>query len=241
MLRRFLEYAQSRGTDLGAFIKTKAPMNPFEQSVFERLTAAGIPLTPQYGTGGYWIDFAASHPDHPGRMVLAIEADGAMYHSAATARDRDRLRQEHLERLGWRFHRIWSTSWFYDTEREVAMALEAYRRAIEEPVSVMPAHHERPVTVSEVTETQRGPRPALRRVSTIDECSPRMLANLFKWLQSDGLPRDRAELFRLAMDELGFKRRGSRILAALEKALDLANFEIATANQTQAARPDNAR
>ena len=46
-------------------------------------------------------------------MVLAIECDGARYHSSPTARDRDRLRQDHLERLGWRFHRIWSTDWFF--------------------------------------------------------------------------------------------------------------------------------
>ena len=52
-------------------------------------------------------------------MVLAIECDGASYHSSQTARDRDRLRQEQLERLGWRFHRIWSTDWFADPAGEV--------------------------------------------------------------------------------------------------------------------------
>ena len=43
---------------------------------------------------------------------MAIECDGATYHSAKSARDRDRLRQENLERLGWRVRRIWSTDWF---------------------------------------------------------------------------------------------------------------------------------
>ena len=65
----------------------------------------------QYGASGYPIDFAAKHPTQPGRMVLAIECDGAAYHSSRSARDRDRLRQEPLERLGWRFHRIWSQDW----------------------------------------------------------------------------------------------------------------------------------
>ena len=63
-------------------------------------------------------------------MVLAIEADGATYHSSATARDRDRLRQEHLERLGWRFHRIWSTDWFRDPDTETAKVLTAYHAAV---------------------------------------------------------------------------------------------------------------
>ncbi|MHB8431466.1 MAG: DUF559 domain-containing protein, partial [Acidimicrobiales bacterium] len=84
------------------------------------LTAAGLSLECQVGCSGYRIDFAAKHPTEPGRYVLAIEADGVMYHSSATARDRDRLRQEHLERLGWRFHRIWSSDWFHHREREVS-------------------------------------------------------------------------------------------------------------------------
>ncbi|WP_424535104.1 GreA/GreB family elongation factor [Sphaerisporangium viridialbum] len=96
----------------------------------DRLTAAGVPLISQYGVGGYRIDFAAKHPQRPGELVLAIEADGASYHSAKTARDRDRLRQEHLEALGWRFHRIWSTAWFRNPANEVAKAVAAYQDAV---------------------------------------------------------------------------------------------------------------
>ncbi len=58
--------------------------------------------------------------------MLAIECDGATYHSSPTARDRDRLRQEQLERLGWRFHRIWSTDWFADPDAEVARVKGTY-------------------------------------------------------------------------------------------------------------------
>jgi hypothetical protein len=66
-----------------------------------------------------------------GEMVLAIEADGASYHSSGTVRDRDRLRQEHLERLGWAFHRIWSTDWFTDPAAEVERVRAAYQAAPE--------------------------------------------------------------------------------------------------------------
>ncbi len=65
-----------------------------------------VTVIPQYGSSGFRIDFALPHPTLSGRMVLAVEADGASYHSSPTARDRDRLRQQVLERLGWRFHRI---------------------------------------------------------------------------------------------------------------------------------------
>ena len=35
-----------------------------------------------------------------------------MYHSSATARERDKIRQAVLEGLGWRIVRIWSTDWW---------------------------------------------------------------------------------------------------------------------------------
>ncbi|HMS18560.1 MAG TPA: DUF3320 domain-containing protein, partial [Planctomycetota bacterium] len=44
---------------------------------------------------------------------------GAAYHSAASARDRDRLRQSVLESMGWTIHRIWSTDWWQDPQREM--------------------------------------------------------------------------------------------------------------------------
>jgi hypothetical protein len=41
------------------------------------------------------------------------------YHSGLSARDRDRLRQQVLEGLGWNIHRIWSTDWFKQSKTEV--------------------------------------------------------------------------------------------------------------------------
>ena len=128
LLRQYLEFAGSGGAELGATV-SDVPLNGFELDVMNRLTDAGIPVTPQYGVGSYRLDFACGHPDQPGRMVLAIEADGASYHSGHTSRERDRLRQEILEAKGWRFHRIWSTSWFRDRDAEVAWALAAWRDA----------------------------------------------------------------------------------------------------------------
>jgi very-short-patch-repair endonuclease len=130
LLRAYLEYAESGGVSLGAAAVTKPALNPFEVDVRDRLAEAGIPVVAQYGVAGYFIDFAASHPSRPAEMVLAIEADGASYHSSGTVRDRDRLRQEHLERLGWSFHRIWSTDWFADPEAEVRRVRAAYDAAV---------------------------------------------------------------------------------------------------------------
>jgi REase_MTES_1575 len=103
-LKNYLQYASSGGKLLSRGEITNEPMNDFEADVFDALSAHGIELVPQVGCSKFRIDLAASHPTQPGRFVLAIECDGATYHSSYTARDRDRLRQQQLENLGW----IWS-------------------------------------------------------------------------------------------------------------------------------------
>ena len=128
LLADYLEYASSGGTAPPASGGTE--LNPFEADVRDRLAACGITVVPQYGVGGYRVDFAAAHPDDAGRMVLAIEADGASYRGSGSVRDRDRLRGEHLQRLGWSFHRLWSTNWFSDPQAEVTKLRAAYDRAV---------------------------------------------------------------------------------------------------------------
>jgi very-short-patch-repair endonuclease len=54
---------------------------------------------------------------------MGIECDGASYHSAKSARDRDRLRQDILESLGWTIRRIWSTDWFKNPQSQLAPIL----------------------------------------------------------------------------------------------------------------------
>jgi len=133
LLCDYLEYTDSGGASADA-PDSAAPqytgLSPFEADVARRLGGLGITVVPHYGVGGYRVDFAASHPGEPGRMVLAIEADGASYRDSRSARDRDRLRKEHLERLGWTFHRIWSTNWLSDPDSEAAKVEQAYRRAV---------------------------------------------------------------------------------------------------------------
>ena len=127
---QYLRYVKSEGSDLGDLSINQVPMNPFEQDIYDSLVERGIGLVPQYGVSGYRLDFAVQHPEEKGRYVLALEADGASYHSSETARDRDRIRQSHLEKLGWKFHRIWSQRWFKNKEEEIEIALIAIKQAI---------------------------------------------------------------------------------------------------------------
>lgn len=239
MLGQFLSFMSSKGTELGSAATLPPQLNPFEMDVRDRLTRAGIPLTAQYGVSGYRIDFAAAHPTQPGRMVLAIEADGASYHSSATARDRDRLRQEHLERLGWRFHRIWSTEWFRNPAQEVAKAKAAYDAAVAAadrprpaaaPPEVSNGHDAvrgsaTPVAAgrpSAPAPERTGPRPAVTPGLPVTEYTSRELTALVRWITSDGLLRTEEDILREAMQILGFRRRGSRIDAALSAAIKAA-------------------
>jgi very-short-patch-repair endonuclease len=128
LLADYLEYAGSGGTAVAA--SGGAELNPFEADVRDRLAECGITVVPQYGVGGYRVDFAATHPQDADRMVLAIEADGASYRESGSVRDRDRLRGEHLQRLGWHFHRVWSTNWFHDRQSEVSKLRTAYQQAV---------------------------------------------------------------------------------------------------------------
>lgn len=94
------------------------PESPLEIEIIRALRAKGWTVHPQVGCSGYRIDMAVVHPNEPGKYLLGIECDGAAYHSLPTARDRDRLRQVVLEGLGWTLHRVWSTDWWNDPERE---------------------------------------------------------------------------------------------------------------------------
>lgn len=228
LLRQYLEFAASGATTMGGSISDE-PLNAFELDIKQHLERRGIPVTPQYGVADYRLDFACGHPEQRGRMVLAIEADGAAYHSAKTVRDRDRLRQQVLEGLGWRFHRIWSTDWFRDPEGQADLALEAWRRAVEqanaEDAGPAAGGDERGASSEEAprtTQPDRGPRPNVIPGQPIAEYSLIKLAALAEWIISDTLLRTDDELLRELRLELGFKRGGSRINAALREAIAMA-------------------
>ena len=127
-LKVFLKYAASGVLDVPEATGREAD-SPFEEAVATALRARGHDIEHQVGSAGFFIDLAVVDPDQPGRYLLGLECDGAMYHSARSARDRDRLRQQVLEGLGWTIHRIWSTDWFRNRERELTRLEAAIRRA----------------------------------------------------------------------------------------------------------------
>ena len=123
ILRDYLEYAAT-GQLHGGIDTGRAMESPFEEHVASRLSAAGFHITPQVGVASYRIDLGVQHHEYPHGYLLGVECDGAMYHSAPSVRDRDRLREAVLRDLGWEIYRIWSTDWFTDPDREMSKLLE---------------------------------------------------------------------------------------------------------------------
>jgi very-short-patch-repair endonuclease len=99
--------------------------SPLEEEIANALRRKGWEVRSQIGVAGFWIDLAIVDPERRGRYLVGIECDGATYHSSPTARDRDRLRQGVLEKLGWRLLRVWSTDWFKNPERALERLLVA--------------------------------------------------------------------------------------------------------------------
>lgn len=131
-LKQFLEYAARGVSVLGASANFDADADfdsPFEKAVHDALVARGWTAHLQVGCSGYRIDLAIVDPEMPGRYLLGVECDGANYHRARTARDRDKLREAVLRELGWKLHRIWSTDWWQDPDREIEK-LEGVLRAL---------------------------------------------------------------------------------------------------------------
>ena len=128
-LRRYLEYVRNPERAFESEVtSTGEPESPFEEAVLAALRSRGHAVEAQIGVSGYRIDLAIKSEDGEG-YDLGIECDGVTYHSSPTARDRDWLRQQVLEGLGWRIHRVWSTAWVRDPETEIVAIEQALLRA----------------------------------------------------------------------------------------------------------------
>lgn len=124
LMRSLLEFMENEGRLVEAEYEFSAPTTPFEEEILQKLSDAGLTVDCQVGDSGFKIDFAVRDPK-TNKYLLAIEADGATYHSSEYARERDYMRQRILENRGWQFVRIWSTDWWTNPDQEVQRVLHA--------------------------------------------------------------------------------------------------------------------
>lgn len=183
LLREYLDYAENGSVALERAIS----VSPFEQfdsdfelEVCDYLRSKGFAVDTQVGCSGFRIDLGLKLPDSSD-YVLAIECDGATYHSSKNARDRDRLRQEILERMGWKFYRIWSTDWFRNKSVEQLRLLEAAADAVKNPTKVeaKPIDAQPTETFEEVAVEKHFEFPAYR-AADVHKLSKQYLPHDFK-------------------------------------------------------------
>lgn len=238
-LKTFLDYAENR--NLASTSKAlEETESPFEDAVYEFLRSHGHEVRKQVGCAEFRVDLAVVDPRAPGKYVLAVECDGAKYHSAPVARDRDRLRQMVLERLGWRIHRIWSTDWYRNrtqAERRLLAAIESALRAdhsLNNPTSIPIPEVENPPAdyierKSDVVLEQSSPISLIESVPPYTKCSvldvagygelheypPRYMAKAIENIVRIEGPVHFDEVVNRIRSAWGIGRAGSRIKQAI--------------------------
>jgi very-short-patch-repair endonuclease len=238
VLKRFLKYAETGSLDL-PMPSEREPGSAFEEAVASRLRLLGHRVETQVGTGGFFIDLAIVDSTSPGRYLIGIECDGASYHSARSARDRDRLRQEVLRALGWRIHRIWSTDWFRNPDSELARVQDAILAA-QSQQKVNPGMNDSP---QREPQTEVIPRAAPVRAAkcpvhvedyfvadikihgyrdSLHEAPPDYMAEWIRQVVSIESPVHQEEVLRRIAEAAGVKRVGNRIEASFHRGLQAA-------------------
>ncbi|HDS5590178.1 TPA: DUF3320 domain-containing protein [Enterobacter hormaechei subsp. xiangfangensis] len=133
-LKHFIEFAQRGPMALAQAVRGSMGGydSPFEEAVANGLRNKGWQVVSQIGVSRFRIDLGIVHPDKPGDYLVGIECDGATYHSAATARDRDKVRSTILQGLGWKLLRLWSTEWWIDKAGALERLDTAIKQLLEE-------------------------------------------------------------------------------------------------------------
>ncbi|KON31136.1 hypothetical protein AC482_01795 [miscellaneous Crenarchaeota group-15 archaeon DG-45] len=133
-LHHYLRYAEKRPN----ILEVEAPPSlgygsTLEMDVAEEVRRLGYKSVPGVGSSSFRVDLGVVDPEDPSRFILGIMCDGENYRNASMARDRDRLRVQVLESLGWRIHRIWSPDWVQRRETEVKHLEAALKEAERSP------------------------------------------------------------------------------------------------------------
>lgn len=234
VLKKFLEFAKTGKIDERHPTGREAE-NPFEEDVARFIRSLGYEADPQVGSIGFRVDIGVRHPNRPGQYIVAVECDGASYHSALWARERDRMRQEILENQGWCFHRIWSTDWFQRREREekrLQEALNEARVATLDGINVSGTNamtreaHEEPEGEQEQLNTVDPIRVPLYRRADVKvsiHCEPHkaplwQLADLVTKIIREEGPLHESEIARRISAAFGKEKAGRRIVEAVSAA-----------------------
>jgi very-short-patch-repair endonuclease len=192
LMRSLLEFMENEGRLVEAEYEFSAPTTPFEEEILNKLSEAGLTVDCQVGDSGFKIDFAVRDPK-TNKYLLAIEADGATYHSSEYARERDYMRQRILENRGWRFVRIWSTDWWTNPDQEVQRVLHA-------------------LTNVGGTKKPSGEEPVQKAIKLSNKFEEIEEFKILRGIKDQNQGRSREYVFELWFKAMGFQRRTQNLI-----------------------------
>lgn len=183
-LQIFLQFAES-GQLNKAHEKEQEQNFAFGALLHQAIQRLGYQVATRVGSQGYYIDLAIRHPEDPSKFVLALEYDGAGYYQAASARDRERLRQSVLEGLGWSFERIWSTDWFRDPEAELHRLKILIDKAITQHNQLIVSMAAKAASSSQVRQQLAAPELVAAPILRVEEEQPEFEACTTPYKKAD--------------------------------------------------------
>jgi len=190
LLKTFLEFMENQGRLIEPEYELSIATTPFEEEILQKLNEKNLTVDCQVGDSGFKIDFAIRDPK-TNKYILAIEADGATYHSSEYARERDYMRQRILESRGWRFVRIWSTDWWLNPDQEIARVMAALGK---------------PVQNLNSSSEQVGRSIVSDRYEDIEEYK------LLRGIKAQNSGRGKDYIFELWYKSMGFQRRTQNLI-----------------------------
>ena len=117
LLRSYLKFAQNVVTSKN-FIESE---NGIINAVKEYLESLGYEVLPHYGSSSFKVDLAVKKDEE---FVMAIMIDSKNNY-VSNLTDKYRLEKLLLERLGWKYFKLYSTAWINDCEVEKARLYDA--------------------------------------------------------------------------------------------------------------------
>ncbi|HYC58056.1 MAG TPA: DUF3320 domain-containing protein [Thermoanaerobaculia bacterium] len=249
-LKAFLEFAETRRLTIEHAIDDEET-SAFEDAVARVLEQRGYVVRRRVGCAGFRLDLAVVDPEEPGRYVIGIECDGPKYYGARVARDRDRLRQQMLEQLGWSIHRVWSIDWYRDRDETIARLLQAIEAALERrALSPSSAGRDETPSLQFETEIVLGTEPVAGyeicrelRIPTHEELhlvAPELLAVAVEDVVRVEGPVHVDEVVRRIRTIWGLQRAGNRIREAIDRGVQMAVRQQVIAREGEFLRIPNA-
>ena len=185
------------------------------QDLADRLRKLGLLVERDFGTSSDRIELALGHPDMPGRLLVAVDTDGARYVDTPSQRERDRLRAERLEAAGWATERVWSWALFIDPDGEA----ERIRRAVDRALRLVQAEERSDSPSGVGTIRHRLARPKIPAGHQLSCYSSDDFDAVVEYICSDGRARLEEHLATEVRSFLGFEQRSVLLDVSVSSAI----------------------